>query len=154
MSGSTKASAYTFITILALVWGSSFILMKRGLEAYTPFQVGAIRIFVSFLCMVPFLPFTIYNFRVTGNSDPKSFLGVPKDKWKYLAACGWLGNGIPSVLFPLAETHLSSALTGMINSLTPLFTFIVGISIFKMKITQNRLLGLIIGLAGAALLVA
>jgi len=139
MSGSSKATSFTLITILALVWGSSFILMKRGLDSFTPLEIGTIRIFASFLCMTPFLI--------------KSLGKVPKEKWKYLAASGWLGNGIPAVLFPLAETHLSSALTGMLNSLTPLFTFIVGISIFRMTITQNRLLGLIIGLSGALLLV-
>ena len=143
MHGSPKAersTAYLLLAVLAVVWGSSFILMKRGLETYTPFQVGAIRISVAFLCMLPFLIFRVKN--------------IPKDRWKYLAAVGILGNGIPAVLFPLAETQLSSALAGMLNSLTPLFTFIVGISLFKMRFTQNRLAGLIIGLIGAGLLVA
>ncbi|MEO8087014.1 MAG: EamA family transporter [Bacteroidota bacterium] len=135
-----STTAWMLMIILAVIWGSSFILIKRGLEAYTPLQVGAIRMGVSFLCLLPFLV--------------KSLKKVPRDKWKYLFAAGWLGNGIPSILFPLAETHLNSALTGMLNSLTPLFTFIIGISIFKMRFSQNKILGLVIGLIGACLLIA
>ena len=125
---------------LAVIWGSSFILMKRGLESYTPYQIGALRMGASLICMLPFLV--------------RSIKKVPRNKWKYLFAAGWLGNGIPSILFPLAETHLNSAITGMLNSLTPLFTFIIGISLFRMKFTQNKIYGLVIGLIGACLLVA
>lgn len=94
---------------------------------------------VSIICLLPFLISALKK--------------VPRLKWKYLAAAGWLGNGIPSILFPLAETHLNSALTGMLNSLTPLFTFLIGISMFKMKFSQNKIYGLVIGLIGACLLV-
>jgi len=135
-----STSAWTLMIVLAVIWGSSFILMKRGLEVYTPFQVGAIRMGASFLCLTPFLFSALKK--------------VPRGKWKYLFAAGWLGNGIPSILFPLAETHLNSALTGMLNSLTPLFTFIIGISLFKMKFSQHKIYGLVIGLIGACLLVA
>src|SRR5690349_7052154 len=110
MNAKNPTAAWTLMIVLALIWGSSFILMKRGLETYTPFQIGAIRMGASFLFLLPFL------FR--------SIRKVPVVKWKYLFAAGWLGNGIPSMLFPLAETHLNSGLTGMLNSLTPLFTFL------------------------------
>lgn len=134
-----RNSAYLLIAILAVIWGSSFILMKRGLEVYTPYQVGAIRMFVSFVCMFPF---------VMG-----SFRKVESSKWKFLAATGLLGNGIPAILFPLAETNVSSAVAGMINSLTPLFTLIVGMLWFKMGTEKNRLIGLFVGLIGAAMLI-
>lgn len=135
-----SSTAWTLMIALAFIWGSSFILMKRGLETYTPFQIGALRMGASFICLLPFLV--------------RALKKVPREKWKYLAAAGWLGNGIPSILFPLAETHLNSALTGMLNSLTPLFTFLIGISMFKMKFSQNKIYGLVIGLIGACLLVA
>lgn len=137
---SNATTAWTLMIVLAFIWGSSFILMKRGLETYTPFQIGAIRMGASFICLLPFMRSALRK--------------VPRSKWKYLFAAGWLGNGIPSILFPLAETHLNSALTGMLNSLTPLFTFIIGISLFKMKFSQNKIYGLVIGLIGACLLVA
>jgi drug/metabolite transporter (DMT)-like permease len=135
-----NTSAWTLMVVLALIWGSSFILMKRGLESYTPYQIGAIRMLASFLCLTPFLW--------------KALKKVPRSKWIFLFAAGWLGNGIPSILFPYAETHLNSALTGMLNSLTPLFAFVIGLSFFKMKISQNKIYGLIIGLIGACLLIA
>jgi drug/metabolite transporter (DMT)-like permease len=134
-----KREAYILIAILAIVWGSSFILIKRALDVYTPVQVGALRMFVAFLFMLPFII--------------KHFGKIEKSKWKYLAATGFLGNGIPSILFPLAETRINSALAGMINTLTPIFTLIVGMVFFKMKVGNNRIFGLIIGLIGAVLLI-
>ena len=135
-----KSQSYLLITLLAIIWGSSFILMKRALLVYTPFQIGALRIFVAFLFMFPFII--------------KYFNTIERKNWKFLAATGFLGNAIPSILFPLAETQISSALAGMINSLTPIFTLIVGLLFFKMKVESNKITGLIIGLFGAVLLVA
>lgn len=128
------------ILLLATVWGSSFILMKKGLIVYTPYQVGAIRMFVSMLFLFPFL---IGHFKK-----------VEKSRWKYLMLAGLCGNGIPAVLFPLAETQISSALAGMINSTVPIFTLILGVLFFKMKSDKSKTLGLVIGLIGAILFVA
>ena len=139
MTDSPKNKAYILITILAVIWGSSFILIKRGIEVYTPGQVGALRIFVSALALIPFV------FR--------SFGKIESGKWKYLAATGLLGNGIPAVLFPLAETNISSAVAGMINSLTPIFTLIAGMLFFGMQAGRSRITGLFIGLIGAMLLI-
>ncbi len=137
---SPKQQAYLLITLLAIIWGSSFILMKRAMIVYTPYQVGSFRIFVAFLFMIPFIV--------------KYFHTIERKNWKFLAATGLLGNAIPSILFPLAETQISSALAGMLNSLTPIFTLIVGIVFFGMKVASNRITGLVIGLLGAVILVA
>ncbi len=135
-----KRQTYLLISLLAVVWGSSFILMKRGLLVYTPVQVGAFRMVVSFVCMLPM-------------AIPR-LMKVERSKWKYLALSGLLGNGIPSILFPLAETRISGALAGMINSMTPIFTLIVGMLLFGMKAGKNRVFGLAIGLLGALLMIA
>jgi len=127
------------ILLLAIVWGSSFILMKKGLIVYTPYQVGAIRMFVSMLFLFPFL---IGHFKK-----------VERSRWKYLMLAGLCGNGIPAVLFPLAETEISSALAGMINSTVPIFTLILGVLFFQMKSDKTKLLGIFIGLIGAILFV-
>jgi drug/metabolite transporter (DMT)-like permease len=74
-------------------------------------------------------------------------------KGKYIATVGFLGNGIPAFLFTFAQTGLSSSLTGMLNSLTPLFTLILGVMIFQTKIKWFNALGVIIGLIGATGLV-
>lgn len=134
-----KGTILFLIVSLALMWGSSFILMKRGLLVYTPFQIGALRIFVSALALLPFII--------------SWFSKVEKRNWKFLLGTGMFGNGIPSVLFPLAETRISSGVAGMVNSLTPFFTLIVGMLWVGMKVSRRRITGLLVGLAGAIVLI-
>jgi drug/metabolite transporter (DMT)-like permease len=135
----TGALKWTLFIILSCIWGSSFILMKRGMDVFTPAQVAAIRMTVSFLCLFPF---------VIGHIK-----SIPKDKWKYIVLAGLLGNGIPAFLFTAAETKLPSAIAGVLNSLTPLFTLIVGVLFFKFKTTLAKTIGILLGFVGAALIV-
>lgn len=135
-----KSLVLFLIILLAVIWGSSFILMKKGLIVYTPYQVGAIRMFVSMICLLPFL---------VGH-----FSKVEKSRWKFLLIAGLCGSGIPSILFPLAETQISSALAGMINSMVPIFTLILGMLFFNMKSDKSKTFGLFIGLVGAILFVS
>jgi len=126
---------WLILIILALVWGSSFILMKRGLEAFSSSQVAAIRIFVAFLFLIPI-----------------AYKHLKKDllvHWKAFLGMGMCGNLIPAFLFTKAETGISSSLTGMLNSLTPLFTIITGILFFKAKARWQSVTGVLIGLSGA-----
>lgn len=128
-----------FILIaLALTWGSSFILMKRGLVAFSSEQVAALRIFIAFLFVSPLL---FIHFKKELLKHWKAFLGM-----------GMFGNFIPAFLFTKAETGISSALTGMLNSLTPLFTVIVGILFYQLKTSWLSILGVIIGFIGAIIL--
>ncbi|HEU4719271.1 MAG TPA: DMT family transporter [Bacteroidia bacterium] len=120
---------------LALTWGSSFILMKRGLDVFTGFQVGALRISIAFLFL---LPLAVKHLKP----------GVRKH-WKAGAAMGLCGNLFPAFLFAKAETMISSSLTGMMNSLTPLFTMVVGLFVFRSKVGKMQVAGVVIGLAGA-----
>jgi len=126
---------WIILLALALVWGSSFILMKRGLVAFSSSQVAAIRIFVAFLFL---LPLAVKHLKKELLVHWKSFLGM-----------GMCGNLIPAFLFTKAETGISSSLTGMLNSLTPLFTIITGILFFKAKARWQSVAGVLIGLAGA-----
>jgi hypothetical protein len=87
--------------------------------------------FVSMLFLFPFL---IGHFKK-----------VERSRWKYLMLAGLCGNGIPAVLFPLAETEISSALAGMINSTVPIFTLILGVLFFQMKSDKTKLIGIFIG---------
>jgi drug/metabolite transporter (DMT)-like permease len=120
---------------LALVWGSSFILMKRGLEGFTSNQVAALRMFIAFLAVTPF----IYK-------HVRPEFGK---HWKNFLAVGLFGNFIPAFLFTKAETGITSALTGMLNSLTPLFTLMFGVLFFGMKTNWKNRLGVFIGFIGA-----
>jgi drug/metabolite transporter (DMT)-like permease len=130
---------WLLFVLLALIWGSSFILMKRGLDVYTPAQVAAIRMVVSFLFLFPF---------VIGHVKK-----IPKDKWIYIIIAGLLGNGIPAFLFKKAETGLSSSVAGILNSLTTVFSLVVGSMFFKMKTNTMKIAGVFLGLAGAILTV-
>lgn len=109
--------------------------MKRGLEVYSYIEVAALRMSISFLCLTPFAV--------------KYFKTIERKYWKYLAIVGIFGSGIPAFLFTKAQTGLSSSLTGMLNSLVPLFTLLIGMIIFKIKFKANRFIGAFIGLIGA-----
>lgn len=123
---------------LSLVWGSSFVLMKRGLEAFQSDQVAALRIGFAYLFLVPFL---IKYYKVN-----------LKKYWKGILGMGIFGNLIPAFLFTKAETGISSSLTGMLNALTPLFTVVVGWIAFNQRSNLFQLIGVLVGLVGAVLL--
>jgi drug/metabolite transporter (DMT)-like permease len=126
---------WLLLLLLAFVWGSSFILMKKGLLSYSPDQVASLRIFISFLFLLPIIA--------------RNFRKIKKDQWWKIFLAGLLGSGIPAFLFPLAQTHISSSLTGMLNSLVPLFTVVIGLLFFKLTISRLKFLGVLTGLGGA-----
>ncbi len=130
-----KKLAWSLLIILSLVWGSSFILMKRGLEAFSSDEVAALRISIAFLFLSPLL---IKYFKI----DFKKY-------WRGLILMGVFGNLIPAFLFTKAETEISSSLTGMLNALTPLFTIAIGVVWLKINPTKKQTIGILIGLVAA-----
>lgn len=130
---------YATLILLALVWGSSFILIKKGLLAFSPLQVASLRISIAGLA---FLPFLILNFKK-----------VDWSKTKQLLIVGSAGSAIPAILFSLAQTEVSSSVAGVLNSLTPLFVLIQGALFFGLVLTRNNVIGVILGLVGAASLI-
>lgn len=125
--------------MLAATWGSSFILMKLGLRSFTPIEVALLRVSISFIVLSPFV---FYHIRT-----------IPKDKWKWLAAAGFLGNGVPAFMFALGLSKINSSLGGIINATAPLFTMIVGSIFFTMKFGRNSVWGVFIGLIGTVYLI-
>ena len=130
---------YVVLLSLALIWGSSFILMKIGLMSFSSEQVAALRIVLAALVLVPFAF--------------KSFKSLRKQDIKSLLIVGFIGSFIPAFLFTKAETHIDSALAGMLNSLTPVFTLIIGVLFYEIKFKWWQALGLLIGLFGAFVLI-
>ena len=130
---------WLMLVVLSVIWGSSFILIKQGLKVYSFQEVGAIRVVSAFIVL---LPIAITHFR-----------SIPKTKWKYIFLMGILGNFIPAFLFAKAQTELASSITGVLNALTPLFTFIIGILVFSQKMNNRQLLGLIIAFIGSSVLI-
>lgn len=130
-----RFTQWTILAFLAIVWGSSFILMKKGLVAFSGIEVAALRVFIVFISMLPFI------FR--------HFKKIPGSSWKILILSGIIGNGIPAFLFAFAQTKIDSSLAGILNALTPLFTLIVGMLFFRFKAGFIPISGVILGLAGA-----
>lgn len=130
-----KIWQWLLLFCLASIWGTSFILMKRGLVSYSNFDVAALRIFISFLF---FLPLIIVNLKKLNRQNIISLLLV-----------GFIGNLFPAFLFTTAQTQISSYLAGILNSLTPLFTLLVGYFFYRSEARFSNLIGLVIGLIGA-----
>ncbi len=134
-----KIWQWATLLFLSFIWGSSFILMKKGLVAYNNYQVAALRIFFSFVLLLPL-----------------SLRSLKRFNWKILMPLlivGYLGVAIPALLFTTAQTHIDSSLAGMLNSMTPFFTLLVGFVFFRTKARILRIAGVILGLIGAVGLV-
>lgn len=129
---------WVLLIALTLIWGSSFILIKKGLEHFSPYQVGSLRVLIAGLMLAPT---AILNF--------KKF---PKGKLKWVVLAAVTGNFIPMFLFPIAETELSSSVAGIINSMMPIFVIIVGALFWKIKSTKRQITGVLISFSGACLL--
>ena len=125
--------------VLALVWGSSFILIKKGLIGLTALQLGSLRIIFAavFLLLIGF----------------KSLSKIPTHKWKYIALTSLFGTFIPAYLFAIAQTEIDSSVSSILNSLTPLNTLILGALVFGLQFKRNQIFGILIGLIGSALLI-
>ncbi len=130
---------WSLLVILTLIWGSSFILIKRGLEVFSPGEVGAYRMVAAASLLLPL-------------SLPR-IKQLSKTQVKNLLITGLLGSFIPAFLFPIAQTQLSSSLTGVLNALTPLFVVLVGALFFNTSITKRNGLGLVIAFLGVFILV-
>lgn len=123
------------VFFIAAIWGTSFILMKKGLQSFTNIQVAALRMFFAFIF---FLPVIITKIRFLKKEHIKSLLIV-----------GFIGNFIPAFLFTTAQTEISSSLAGMLNSVVPVFVMLIGIIFYKLKPSGISMLGVGIGLVGA-----
>jgi drug/metabolite transporter (DMT)-like permease len=144
MKNETKA--WLMLIGLSLVWGSSFILMEKSMHpekeinAFTPYQVGSLRILIASLVL---LPVALKNLSKFTKKNIPLFIIV-----------GLAGNFIPSFLFPIAETGIQSSLAGLLNMGTSLFIVILSIFFFKSKITTIQLLGFLTGSIGLVLIVS
>ena len=135
----SKHLKWLYLVVLALVWGSSFILIKKGLIGLTAFQVGSLRIIFAsiFLLIIGF----------------KTLSKIPAQKWKYIALTSLFGTFIPAYLFAIAQTEIDSSVSSILNSLTPLNTLILGALVFGLRFERNQIFGILIGLLGSSLLI-
>lgn len=131
--------AYLILVFLCLTWGSSFILMKKGLEAFSPLQVAGLRLVFAALTLLPFL------LRRLNHLKPQ--------EWRMILLVGIVGNGLPAFLFPLAETKISSASAGILNGLSPLFALVIGQVFYGFRFSKQQNWGVLIGFVGAVIIV-
>ena len=128
-----------YLIILSIVWGSSFILMKKALLGVTPIQLGALRMIFTavFLLSVAF----------------SSIKKIKKRHWKYIIYTALAGTFIPGFLFAFAITTIDSSIVSILNSFTPFNTLIFGAIIFGFSFKKAQLYGVLIGLVGTSVLI-
>ncbi|MDN3491400.1 DMT family transporter [Winogradskyella bathintestinalis] len=130
---------WIYLLILSIIWGSSFILIKKSLIGLTPYQLGALRTIITGIILLAF-----------GFHKLKT---VPKIKWKWLCISGLLGSFIPAFFFAIAETEIDSAVASVLNSLVLLNTILLGFAVFGITSTKRQILGVIVGFIGTAILI-
>ena len=135
----SKQSRWFILILLALIWGSSFILMKKALIDLSPIQVGALRIIFTALTL-----FTV---------GFKNISKVNKTQWYYIAITAFLGTFFPAFMFAFAVQKIDSSIVSILNSLTPLNTLVVGAFFFGFSFLRKQIFGVIIGLVGASILI-
>ena len=134
-----KNLKWILLSVLALIWGSSFILIKKGLLGLSPYQLGALRIIFAaiFLLAIGF----------------KTIPTIARHKWRYIALTSLFGTFIPAFLFSIAETEIDSSITAILNSLTPVNTLIIGMILFGLGVKRSQIWGVIMGFIGSSILV-
>ena len=135
----TEQKKWFYLFLLALTWGSSFILIKKGLLGLSPFQLGSLRTVMSSLFI-----FTI---------GFKSLKTIQSRQWKWIIITGFIGTFFPSFLFAFAETEVDSGIVSILNSLVPLNTVLIGLAVFKITSTKTQVFGVILGFVGASMLI-
>lgn len=130
---------WLYLFVLSLIWGSSFILIKKSLLGLSPYQLGALRTIITALFLF-----------VAGYKSVKQ---IETSQWKWIALSGFLGSFFPAFLFAIAETEIDSAVASILNSLVPLNTILLGFAVFRIASTRRQVLGVIIGFIGTAILI-
>jgi len=127
------------LVFLSIVWGTSFILIKKSLVAFSDYQVASLRIAIS---AIAFFPVILWNIRK-----------INWKKWDKFLLVGLTGSGIPPFLFSAAQTKISSSMAGALNTLATIFTLIIAVLFFRQKTDLQKIIGVLLGLLGAGFIV-
>lgn len=133
-----KVLHWAIFILLSVIWGSSFVLMKSGMQVFSAYEVASLRMLSAGITLLPFAV--------------RSFKQIPAAKIPWIITTGLLGSFIPAFLFCIAETKIDSSLAGILNALTPIFTIVVGMIFYKLKVGAIKILGLVVGFVGLILL--
>ena len=111
-----KLNKWFYLAALSFIWGSSFILIKKGLVGLTAIELGSIRIIISALVLIPF----------TFNRLKE----ISHKQWKWIIISAFVGSFFPAFLFAFAEQEIDSSVASILNSIVPLNTIIIGLVLF------------------------
>jgi drug/metabolite transporter (DMT)-like permease len=131
---------WVYLFTLSIIWGSSYILIKKGLVGLTPLQLGSTRIVMTNVILMIF--------------GRKQLRKIPKEAWKWIILTGFFGTFFPSYLFAFAETVIDSSVAAVLNGLTPLFTLILGLLFFNSNFKWMKIVGVLVGFGGTLILVS
>ncbi|MEM7187054.1 MAG: DMT family transporter [Bacteroidota bacterium] len=136
---SNQAQKWIYLIVLSLIWGSSFILIKKGLVGLTDYQLGSLRIVLT----------SIFLFAV----GFKSIAQIKRRHWVWVLISGLVASFFPPFLFAMAQNHIDSAVASILNSFTPLATVVVGVVVFRIMSTRRQIWGVVVGLVGTIALI-
>ena len=134
-----KLNKWFYLISLSLIWGSSFILIKKSLVGLEADQLGSLRIIFSSIIIILIAW--------------KRLSKITKLEWKWITISAFLGSFFPAFLFAFAEKEIDSAVASIINSIVPLNTVIIGMVLFNIRSTKRQIIGVLIGLAGTYMLI-
>ena len=126
------------LIVLSVIWGSSFILIKKGLDQLSPIQLGSLRIIFTSIVIIVF--------------SYKSLIKIKKEKWKWIVITAYVGTFFPVYLVGFGQSEIDSGLASILTTLTPISTLVIGIFFFNLFFTKKQIVGLSIGLIGTFLL--
>lgn len=138
-SQSPGIGSWFLLTLLALIWGSSFILIDLGLDVFNPLTVGSLRILFAGIVLAP-LSFPVLR-------------GLSSYQLRWLFISGFVGSFLPAFLFAIAQTQVPSGPTGVLNALTPIFVLIVSASVFGQPLFKQNIMGIVIGFVGSVVMI-
>jgi drug/metabolite transporter (DMT)-like permease len=131
---------WLYLFTLSIIWGSSYILIKKGLVGLTPLQLGSTRIVMTTVILMIF--------------GWKQLQKIPKEAWKWIIMTGFFGTFFPSYLFAFAETVIDSSVAAVLNGMTPFFTLILGLLFFNSSFKWMKIVGVLVGFGGTLILVS
>jgi drug/metabolite transporter (DMT)-like permease len=138
MSENKKGTAVFLLIVLSLIWGTSFILIKQGLKVFSPEEVGSLRVAAAAVFL---LPFALIRWKELKKGDHLK-----------LFFSGMMAIFIPAFLFALAQTKLQSSVTGILNTLSPIWAMVMGVLFFNQRFRGMAVFGLLVSFGGAIIL--
>ena len=118
---------------VALIWGSSFLLIEIGLESLAPTVVTWVRVALGFLTLI---------------AIPAARTPLDRADYPRVGLLGLIWVALPSLLFPIAQQHIDSALAGMLNAAVPIISSLVATVLLRSLPRSRQAAGIALGFAG------